>query len=177
MVGAMIAWILTLLVAALFMVINVIIGCYVAIRLGYGPPDWKTALNLVVRLTTLQDRLNAGRDWLDRKAPWTDKFLDYLNVPRPIIIVDVPEEEAEIKEKEVEAEVIGEAEETGEAATEQAQTEQTEPLSEGSAEELPDPLEPRPLELRSPEADQIPLDESGNADASRADASRTDNSP
>jgi len=88
-------WLLLIPAAALFMVINVIVGCYVAIRLGYGPPDWKTALNLVVRLTTLQDRLNAGRDWLDKKAPWTDKLLDRLHVPRPIVIVDVPEEEEE----------------------------------------------------------------------------------
>ena len=80
---------------ALFMVINIIIGCYVAIRLGYGPPDWKTALNLVVRLTTLQDTLNASRDWVDKKVPWADKLLVRLRVPKPIIIVDAPEPEEE----------------------------------------------------------------------------------
>ena len=89
----MITWLLFLPAVALFMAINIIIGCYVAIRLGYGPPDWKIALNLVVRVTTLQDRLNAGRDWLDQKAPWADKFLNRLHIPKPIIIVEVPEEE------------------------------------------------------------------------------------
>ena len=115
----MITWLLLLPAAALFMAINVIVGCYVAIRFGYGPPDWKTALNLVVRVTTLQDRLNAGRDWLDKKAPWADKFLNRLHVPRPIVIVEVPEEE-ENKEDETEQnnesnEVSSETSKAGEA--------------------------------------------------------------
>jgi len=105
------------------MAINVIVGCYVAIRLGYGPPDWKTALNLVVRLTTLQDRLNAGRDWLDKKAPWANKLLDRLHVPRPIVIVEVPEPEKEedgegekeIDEAETEQIPLGESENTDES--------------------------------------------------------------
>jgi len=75
-------------VVALFMAANVIAGCYLAICLGYGPPNWQTALNLVVRVTTLQDSLNAGRDWLDKKAPWADKILNRLHVPKPIVIVD-----------------------------------------------------------------------------------------
>ena len=80
--------------AALFMAINVILGCYVAILLGYGPPNWQTALNQVVRITTFQNCLNAGRDWLGEKAPWADQFLDRLRVPKPIVIVDTtPEEE------------------------------------------------------------------------------------
>jgi len=74
---------------ALFMAINIIAGCYLAIRLGYGPPNWQTALNLLVRITTFQDRLNEGRDWLDNKAPWADKLLNRLNVPKPLMIVDV----------------------------------------------------------------------------------------
>ena len=85
-------------VVVLFAAINVIVGCYVTIRLGYGPPDWKTALNLVVPVTTLQDRLNAGRDYLEKKAPWADKLLVRLRVPRPIIIVVPPEEKEENNE-------------------------------------------------------------------------------
>ena len=95
-----------------FMVINLIIGCYVMIRLGYGPPNWQTALNLVVRLTTLQDFLNDARDWLDKKAPWADKLLTRLHVPKPIVIVDItPVEEEEVEE--VVEEEHAEAEETG----------------------------------------------------------------
>ena len=73
---------------ALFMVINIILGCYVAIRLGYGPPNWQTALNLVVPLTTLQDCLNDGRAWLEKKTPKIDKLLTKLHVPKPIIFID-----------------------------------------------------------------------------------------
>jgi len=109
----MLTWFLLIPVATLFVAINIIIGCYVTIRLGYGPPDWKTALNLVVRLTTLQDRLNAGRDWLGKKAPWVDKLLDRLCVPKPIMIVDTPEpeEDEEITDEssEVHEEAVGEA--------------------------------------------------------------------
>ena len=91
-------------VAALFIAVNIIIGCYIAIRLGYGPPNWQTALNQVVRLITLQDYLNVGRSWLEKKAPWADKILDRFHVPKPIIIVDTtPEEEDE--EEEIDEEV------------------------------------------------------------------------
>jgi len=84
---------------ALFAVINVIIVCYFLIRLGYGPPNWQTALNLVVPLTTFQDCLNSGRDWIDSKAPWADKLLNRLHVPKPIVIVDTtPIEEEEPEE-------------------------------------------------------------------------------
>jgi len=159
----MVAWLLILFVGTLFMVINIFIGCYVAIRLGYGPPDWKTALNLVVRLTTLQDRLNAGRDWLDKKAPWADKYLDRLHVPRPIIIVEMPEEE------EIEEIADGTSE-----VKDEATDEQTGDFSEVSAEERPDPLEPDPLGSRMPEAGQIPLEESDNADSVSATISRAD---
>lgn len=86
---------------ALFMVINVIIGCYVMIRLGYGPPHWVIALNLVIRVTTFQDCLNAGRDWLEQKAPWTTKLFLRLHIPKPIILVDIlGEEEGVVNEAE-----------------------------------------------------------------------------
>ena len=82
----------------LFVLLNVIVGCYVAIRLGYGPPNWQTALNLVVSLTSFQDGLNAWRDWIDRKAPWADKLLTRLHVPKPIMIVDTSIHDEEINE-------------------------------------------------------------------------------
>ena len=90
-------------VVALFMVINIILGCYVAIRLGYGPPNWQKALNLLIPLTTLQDGCNDGRDWLETKAPWTVKYLNRWNIPKPIIFVDVtvPEEGTEQEEENV----------------------------------------------------------------------------
>ena len=103
----MLTWLLLVPVVVLFVTINLVVGCYFAVRCGYGPPDWKTALNLAVRVTTLQDRLNAGRDWLAIKAPRVDKFLDRLLIPKPIIIVDMPErqetndEVGEMKNKSV----------------------------------------------------------------------------
>jgi hypothetical protein len=105
---------------ALFMVINITLGCYVAIRLGYGPPNWQKALNLVVRLTTLQDWLNDGRDWLEAKAPWIVKYLDRLRLPKPLIFVDItaPEEEA-AKEESVPGEEAAGATD-GNASAEQA---------------------------------------------------------
>jgi len=121
----MLTWLLVIPIAILFVAINIIVGCYATIRLGYGPPDWKTALNLVVRITTLQDRLNASRDWLGNKAPWADKLLDRLRVPKPIIIVEAPEEEEETEEidemlDEAVDEAVGEAvdEAAGEAVDE-----------------------------------------------------------
>jgi len=87
----------------LFMVINILLGCYVTIRLGYGPPNWQKAINLIIPLTMLQDSLNDGRDWLEKKAPWTVKYLNRLNLPKPIVFVDVtaPEEGTEKKEESV----------------------------------------------------------------------------
>jgi diguanylate cyclase (GGDEF)-like protein len=82
----------------LFIVINTIIACYVTIRLGYGPPNWQTALNLVVPITTFQDRLNEGRDWVDKKAPWADKLLTRLHVPKPIVLIEIIEVEEEDEE-------------------------------------------------------------------------------
>ena len=96
----MLKWFLIMPIAALFMVINFIAGCYVMIRLGYGPPNWQTALNQVVRVTTFQNQLNKARDWLDKRAPWADSFLYRLNVPKPIIIVDTTPEEEEEEEGE-----------------------------------------------------------------------------
>jgi hypothetical protein len=89
----MITWLLFILVVALFIAINIIVGCYTMIRLGFGPPDWKTALNLVFRVTTIQDQLNAGRNWLAQKAPKIDTLLTRLCVPQPIIIVQMPKRE------------------------------------------------------------------------------------
>ena len=102
----MITWLLVIPAVLVCTGINIIIGCYVVIRLGFGPPDWKTALNLAVPVTTLQDRLNEGRDWISKKAPKIDQILDRLHVPKPIIIVDVPEEEENENEQGQEAEVI-----------------------------------------------------------------------
>jgi len=101
--GCDMIYLLIIPLITLFVVINLIIGCYVMIRLGYGPPNWQTALNLIVRLTTLQDCLNGARDWLEQKAPWADKFLERLHVPKPIVIVDTtPVEEDEEEEEPVE---------------------------------------------------------------------------
>jgi diguanylate cyclase (GGDEF)-like protein len=86
---------------ALFMIANVLVACYFAIQFGYGPPDWRTALNLVVRLTTLQKRLNAGREWIDQKAPWLDKLLDRVHVPKPIVMVEIIDEYETEKETEI----------------------------------------------------------------------------
>ena len=118
-------------IAVLFAVANVIVGCYIAIRLGYGPPNWQTALNLVVRVTTLQDRLNEGRDWLDRNAPWADRLLHRLRVPQPIIIVYPSEEEEEEIDNDVQIEEVGEqSEETTDSPIEPLPEEpQTEPQS------------------------------------------------
>ena len=88
----------------LFVVINVIIVCYFMIRLGYGPPNWQTALNLVVPLTKLQDHLNSWRDWIDKKARWADKLLCRMHVPKPIVIVDTTPTEEEYLGEEMQAE-------------------------------------------------------------------------
>jgi len=115
---------------ALFMMINFIIGCYVAIRLGYGPPHWVYALNLVVRVTTFQHWLNTGRNWLEEKVPRTEKIFTRLQVPKPIIIVDVALPEEGSKEEEEE---IGEVkkEPTAEASETLAEDSPEEPAPDG----------------------------------------------
>ena len=98
---------------ALLMAINVILGCYVAILLGYGPPNWQTALNQVVALTTLQDDLNKGRNWLEKKAPKIDALLNRWHAPKPIIFIDVTvvddEEEIDNEEPEEQTEELSDA--------------------------------------------------------------------
>ena len=92
-------------IVALLMVTNIILACYVAIRLGYGPPNWQEALNLIIPLTTLQDHLNEGRDWLEEKAPWTERYISRLHLPRPIIFIDtsvIEEDEGESGEEVLE---------------------------------------------------------------------------
>ena len=89
-------------VAILFTAINIVLGCYIVIRLGYGPPNWQTALNQAVRLTTLQNYLNAGRERLEKKVPKVDQFLTRLHVPKPIIIIDTTYVEEEEYEEESE---------------------------------------------------------------------------
>jgi len=71
------------------MAINIILGCYAAIQFGFGPANWQTALNQVVPLTTFQDYLNAGLDWLEKKTPRVGELLNRLHVPKPIVFVDV----------------------------------------------------------------------------------------
>ena len=94
----------------LFMVINTIIGCYWAIQFGYGPPHWIKALNLIVPVTSFQNWLNEGRNWLEEKIPRTAKFFTRLHIPKPIILVDVtlPEEGEEKKEEQEEGNEVQE---------------------------------------------------------------------
>jgi hypothetical protein len=146
--SSMITLFLLMPFVALFMVINIILGCYLAIRLGYGPPNWQKALNLIIPLTTLQDSLNDGRDWLEKKAPWTVKYLNRLHIPKPIIFVDVtaPEEGTEEEEENVPEEAVGETEdETGEEAS----ADQADEPPDGQADAAPPaeeiPFTPAPL--------------------------------
>jgi len=161
--GSMITWLLLLLAVALFTAVNIIIGCYVAIRLGYGPPDWKTALNLVVPVTALQDSLNAGRDYLEKKAPWADRLLVRWRVPRPIIIV-VPtvekEEDEEIDENGENGEVNDEQADAG-VVTDSAIT-QNGSFSGIAVGEILDKLEPH-----APEAEQVPSPDAENTGENR----------
>ena len=108
---------------ALLMAINVILGCYVTVLLGYGPPNWQTALNQVVPLTVLQDYLNEGRDWLKKKAPKVDALLNRLHAPKPIIFIDttVVDDEEEIDDEEPEEQT----EESSEASTEEESNQET----------------------------------------------------
>ena len=103
---------------ALFMAINVILGCYVAIQFGFGPPNWQTALNQIVPLTTLQDYLSDGRDWLGKKVPKADGLFNRLRVPKPIVFIDttVVAEEEEISDEEPEVQ----AEESSDVPAEEA---------------------------------------------------------
>ena len=126
--------------AILFMAINIVLGCYLAVRLGYGPPNWQTALNQVVRLTTLQDCLNAGRDWLEHKVPKADQFLTRLQIPKPVIIIDTTYVEEEEEEDEIMAVegVRDEEDEEGTADGEQQTTEEPDaeqPLQEPGTEQ------------------------------------------
>lgn len=100
-------------IVTVFVVANILIGCYVAIRLGYGPPHWVTALNLVVPALELQNRLNAGRDWLEEKIPWTIKLFKRFDLPNPIIFIDISA--VEDTESEEETPETTESEETVES--------------------------------------------------------------
>ena len=126
--------------AALFMLINLLLGCYVAIRLGYGPPHWILALNLVVPATTFQNRLNEWRDWLEQKSPWIERLLLRWHVPKPMIFVDITaKEEGEKEELEEEAE-------SKEKSEEEKSEEDTDDVGEESAVEPTDSSEDAPLE-------------------------------
>jgi hypothetical protein len=135
--------------------INVIIVCYIMIRLGYGPPNWQTALNLIVPLTTLQDRLNDGRTWLDKKAPWSDKLLNRLHVPKPIMIIDTSpiEEEEEEPEEEMLDEVVDE----------QSGNEQANELAYVQVEAILNELEPYKAETNSIPAESVPPPQTAEA--------------
>ena len=99
------ALVLLIPLVACFMAINIILGCYAAILLGYGPPNWQTALNQAVPLVTLQDYLNESRDWLVKKTPKIDELLNRLHVPQPIVFVDVTAvDEEEVSSDEVSVE-------------------------------------------------------------------------
>jgi hypothetical protein len=115
-------------IIGLFVAINILLGCYVAIRLGYGPPHWVYALNLVVRVTTFQNWLNAARTWLEEKIPRTEKLFTRLRVPKPIIIVDVTLPEEGSKEEE---------EETGEVNEESAEEMSETPEGEEPQDPVP----------------------------------------
>ncbi len=40
---------------SLLVLANILFGCYVVTRLGYGPPDWKTTLGMIVDIDRLQN--------------------------------------------------------------------------------------------------------------------------
>ncbi len=67
-ISAMIFSLLLFFFLSLLVLANILFGCYIAIRLGYGPPDWKTALGMVVDIEKLQrfsdavlDRISSSR--------------------------------------------------------------------------------------------------------------------
>jgi diguanylate cyclase (GGDEF)-like protein len=78
---------LTTIAITLFMTVNIVVGCLVAIQLGYGPPDWKIALNLVIKLTVIQKYLNQSRRWVDQKSPAVAKLLTQIHVPEVFELV------------------------------------------------------------------------------------------
>ena len=155
-----------MLAVALFTAINVIVGCYVAIRLGYGPPSWQVALNLVVRVTTLQDWLNAGRDFLGKKARWADMLLVRLRVPKPIIIADTPEETTDTTNETNEAngtdiaDATDENSETNDHVSEPPSGVQSGSFADVAADALQGKLEPHDTGT-----EQVPPNE--NADAAK----------
>jgi hypothetical protein len=128
-------WFVLMPILALFILINVIIGCYVAICLGFGPPNWQTALNLVVPLTTLQSYYNDWRDWLDEKAPKIANLLNRCHVPKQIMLVDPSLPEV----PEPEEEYVEEAEETGdgESETDEEPADETDSESTGTPDAQP----------------------------------------
>ena len=136
--SSMVTLLLLMPFVALFMVINIILGCYLAIRFGYGPPNWQKALNLVVPLTMFQDWLNDGRDWLEEKAPWLVKYLDRLHIPKPLLFVDVtaPEEGTEEEEENVLEE------ETADETNGEVPTDQTDEPPDSPADDSPSATTP-----------------------------------
>ncbi|MDR3233475.1 MAG: diguanylate cyclase [Planctomycetaceae bacterium] len=76
-------------VVCLVMVTNIIAGCLLAIHFGYGPPDWKLGLNLVVRLSDLQNRCNAVRKLVNERYPVSEKYFTLLHIPNQISLVPV----------------------------------------------------------------------------------------
>ncbi|MDR2114930.1 MAG: diguanylate cyclase [Planctomycetaceae bacterium] len=52
---------LIFLIIFLCITTNILLGCYVAICFGFGPPDWKTALNQVIDIPRFQDYWNIFR--------------------------------------------------------------------------------------------------------------------
>ena len=136
--GRMLKLLLFIPAVALFMAINIVLGCYIAIRLGYGPPNWQTALNQVVRLTTLQNYLNAGRAWLEKKVPKVDQFLARLHVPKPIMIIDTSYvEDEEVEEEDEIMAVEGDSNEVSDEATEEDETTE-EAMADGSQQPADD---------------------------------------
>ncbi|MDR3182245.1 MAG: diguanylate cyclase [Planctomycetaceae bacterium] len=73
----------------LFMLTNILAGCFLAVHFGYGPPDWKRGLNLLVRLTVLQKKYNALRKKIVEKYPASEKAFKLLRVPEKISLVPV----------------------------------------------------------------------------------------
>jgi len=131
----MITFFILLPIAAVFMLINCALGCYIAIRLGFGPPNWQTALNLIVPLTTLQDCLNACRDWLSEKYPKADDVFIRLRIPNPIVIVDTTpwDDEEEDEDEDKGKEEAGEIPEEKENQEDVQTTEEQESDDEQSA--------------------------------------------
>jgi diguanylate cyclase (GGDEF)-like protein len=71
------------------MLTNIIAGCCLAMHFGYGPPDWKHGLNLIVKLTDLQQYINTARQRIVAKYPAAKKIFERLHIPEEIEIVPV----------------------------------------------------------------------------------------